>query len=419
MTVTIHRGTHQIGGSCVELRQGDSRILVDCGLPLAGYNSIPALVGTAFDAVLISHAHADHFGLLATLSPAAPVFCSEATARLIRLNREFGLTELSLDTWTTFTDQRPFAIGPFTVTPFPMDHSAFDSYAFLVEAGGTRLFYSGDFRRNGRKGKLFQRLLDKPPQAVDALLMEGTGLGRVTGQNLLETELEEQIYDRLRTTSGLALVACSAQNLDRMVTLYKAARHSGRTFVIDVYAAEVLRVAAEFAALPVPAPRFPGLGVWFPRRLTAWALRHVTMSRVGRWAKFKTRMQNLQSHPGRYLVLVRPNMLAELQKLEVGPRSLFLWSQWAGYLEEPSTKPLIDFLGSRGVAPEMAHTSGHADVATLAALVQGLQPRSLLPIHTEAPGRFHQFGVPVLNCRDGDPIVFEKGEVPSCNPHSV
>ena len=34
MTLTIHRGTHEIGGSCVELRTTEAKILIDFGLPL-------------------------------------------------------------------------------------------------------------------------------------------------------------------------------------------------------------------------------------------------------------------------------------------------------------------------------------------------------------------------------------------------
>ena len=30
----IHRGSHQIGGNCVELATRNARILIDCGLPL-------------------------------------------------------------------------------------------------------------------------------------------------------------------------------------------------------------------------------------------------------------------------------------------------------------------------------------------------------------------------------------------------
>jgi ribonuclease J len=56
-----------------------------------------------------------------------------------------------------------FDIGPFRVTPFLVDHSAYDAYGLLIESGGKRLFYSGDFRAHGRKGMLFDRLIAQPP----------------------------------------------------------------------------------------------------------------------------------------------------------------------------------------------------------------------------------------------------------------
>ena len=34
MELTIHRGTKEIGGTCVELRTNNSRIIVDLGIPL-------------------------------------------------------------------------------------------------------------------------------------------------------------------------------------------------------------------------------------------------------------------------------------------------------------------------------------------------------------------------------------------------
>ena len=34
VSVIVHRGTRAVGGSCVELRCGDSRIILDVGMPL-------------------------------------------------------------------------------------------------------------------------------------------------------------------------------------------------------------------------------------------------------------------------------------------------------------------------------------------------------------------------------------------------
>ena len=41
MKLTIHRGTHEIGGTCIELQSQRSRILLDFGLPLVDENREP------------------------------------------------------------------------------------------------------------------------------------------------------------------------------------------------------------------------------------------------------------------------------------------------------------------------------------------------------------------------------------------
>ena len=44
-----------------------------------------------------------------------------------------------------------------------------------------------------------------------------------------------------RDTGGLVATFSSAQNIDRLVTVYRAARRAGRTLVVDLYTATVSR----------------------------------------------------------------------------------------------------------------------------------------------------------------------------------
>ena len=43
----------------------------------------------------------------------------------------------------------PLKIGDMTLTPIRVNHSAFDSYMFLIEAEGKRVLHTGDFRTHG------------------------------------------------------------------------------------------------------------------------------------------------------------------------------------------------------------------------------------------------------------------------------
>jgi ribonuclease J len=73
MRVKIHRGAHQVGGTCIEVEAEGARIVLDVGLPLDTPRDeiIPLPQVAGFDApdpsllaVFISHGHQDHWGLL-------------------------------------------------------------------------------------------------------------------------------------------------------------------------------------------------------------------------------------------------------------------------------------------------------------------------------------------------------------------
>jgi ribonuclease J len=254
MRACIHRGSQQIGGSCVELEQDGYRLLLDLGLPIDAPSnsrqqlppsvhgldgSDPALLG-----IFITHPHLDHFGLLAHVSPTIRVGMGATARRILTVAVPFlpGNWPLPAPGWS-YQSGISMEVSPFRVTPFLVDHSAFDAYALLVESGGKRLFYSGDFRAHGRKSALFDGLVANPPREIDALLVEGSSLGRLRDDQRFATEsdVEQRLVTLFAATSGLALVHTSAQNIDRIVSIYRASKRTGRKLVIDLYAAAIRR----------------------------------------------------------------------------------------------------------------------------------------------------------------------------------
>ena len=83
------------------------------------------------------------------------------------------------------------------MTPFLTDHSAFDAYMLLIESAGQRVLYTGDFRRHGRKAKLVDAMMARPPADIDLLLMEGTNLGTDKPVST-EKDLEAEFVDLFR-----------------------------------------------------------------------------------------------------------------------------------------------------------------------------------------------------------------------------
>ena len=181
MQVRIHRGSREVGGSCVEVLAEGSRLVLDVGRPLcAGWDEhvpLPDVPGLATGddpsllGVVVSHPHLDHYGLLDQVHPAVPVFAGAAAAAIVDAARWFSPSGPQLRATGHLDNRVPMVLGPFTVTPYLVDHSAFDSYAMVVEAAGRRLMYTGDLRGHGRKSRLFEEMLARPPAQIDTLLM--------------------------------------------------------------------------------------------------------------------------------------------------------------------------------------------------------------------------------------------------------
>jgi ribonuclease J len=141
---------------------------------------------------------------------------------------------VTLDPAGFLRHRESFALGPFTITPFLNDHSAFDTYSMLIEADGRRLFYSADLQAHGRKAGIFEEFLRKPPMGVDVVLMEGTNV-RQEGDpksGKTEQEVEKDLIQTFKAIPGIVLAMYSAQNIDRLVTIFRACIQSGRHLVL-------------------------------------------------------------------------------------------------------------------------------------------------------------------------------------------
>ena len=100
--------------------------------------------------------------------------------------------------------------------------------------------------------------MSNPPADIDVLLTEGTNLGSDKPVKT-ETELENDFVELFTRTKGRVFVSWSGQNIDRTVTIYRAAKRTGRTLALDLYTADVLDRIAEGTG--VPRAGFPNLEV--------------------------------------------------------------------------------------------------------------------------------------------------------------
>ncbi|MGD9548129.1 MAG: MBL fold metallo-hydrolase [Candidatus Krumholzibacteriia bacterium] len=385
MEACIHRGANQIGGSCVELRSGSSRIVIDLGLPLdaedADVSPLPPIDPDSLDGVVISHPHLDHFGLLHHIPGHVPVAMGAAARRIIQAAGDFMYGPRPTLAGPDLSHKKTMEIGPFRITSFLVDHSAYDAYALLVEADGRCVFYSGDLRDHGRKAPLTGQLIANPPGGVDTLLLEGSSLGRLGEDDRFPTEekISEQAAQLISETAGLVMVHMSAQNIDRLVSVFKAARRCGRNLVIDLYAAAILEATGN---PNIPQSFWDGVNLCIPQKQRVQIKLGERFALLGRHSRHRIYPEDLRDNPGNYVLLFRPLWMGDLGRAGALDGARFIYSQWRGYWDRGDFAKTANWLAEKGIEVDFLHTSGHGTPGMLRELAAALDPRQLVPIHT-------------------------------------
>lgn len=405
----IHRGTQQIGGTCVELEADGERILLDLGLPLdadeVSETLLPDVAGLrdpdpTLRAIVISHGHGDHWGLLPLCKPSIPLAMGAATARIMSAAAPFVPNFFAPAPAYELSDRKPIDIGPFRITPYLVDHSAYDAYALLIEAAGRRLFYSGDIRAHGRKGALFERMVNHPPPGVDTMLMEGSSLGRLDEDANFptESEIEARLVESF-TPPGFIAISASAQNIDRMVGIYRACKRSGRTLLLDIYAMEILRATGN---ANLPSPGWPNLSVYVPEYQRRQIKRTERFDLLEPYKKARIFREHIADISDKAVMLFRPAMMRDVEAANLWQKARAIWSQWDGYLKDGAGAKLKSALAELGVPLEVIHTSGHASIADLKRLASAIAPKALIPIHTFEAESFQNYFQNVTRRQDGE-----------------
>lgn len=412
MRTCIHRGAKQIGGSCIEVEAEGQRLLLDLGLPLDAERNhaglLPPVEGLlepsdSLLGVVVSHPHMDHYGLLGHVRPDLPVAMGAAGRRILEAAapwmREGNRTVPNPG--RELKDMKTMRWGPFRITPYLMDHSAFDSYALLIEAGGRRLFYSGDFRAHGRTHWRYQRLVRNPPKDVNKLLMEGSSLGRLGMDEQFQTEdqLEEEMLKAIDGVNGAALVYASAQNIDRIVTLLRLAKRCNRTLVIDLYTAAVLEATQHSR---IPQSDWEGVALYTPDDQVQKIIRNKWFDLLDRHKMHRIYPAQLAAKASKCVFLMRYGHQQDLVVADALKGAKLFYSMWAGYLMKDSGLALQDWANANGIPLEVLHTSGHASPADLKCFVAAMNPDALVPVHTFQPERYAELFPRVEMHGDGE-----------------
>ena len=137
MRIRIHRGTKEIGGTCIEVESRGNRIALDVGLPLDAPDEgheflLPQVPGfrdhdDSLLGVMISHPHQDHYGLARHICPEVPVYIGEDAHNILKAASAYIPDGHAFTNPRFIKNSEQLEIGPFRITPFLVDHSAFDA----------------------------------------------------------------------------------------------------------------------------------------------------------------------------------------------------------------------------------------------------------------------------------------------------
>ncbi len=385
MKINIIRGQNQIGGSIIEISTLKTKLIFDIGMNLDEEEAkVPEIDGLfvgekKYDAVFISHYHSDHIGLVEKVLNDIPVYIGKKAYKVVKAAREYRKIPINFVPKFLY-DKKEIIVNDIKITPIVCDHSAFDSYMFIIEADGKTVLYTGDFRANGRAD--YSELLSSLT-AVDALIIEGTTLSRENKtDNIEETFLEEIAVKAMGKQTGPAFILMSAMNVDRVETAKKAAERAGRVFLEDIYTAKIAKASENAEIIPDKQNKIRVFMTGGDEQHRM--LREFDDVKIGKKAIAKSHfLMCVHTSSKGYL-----EKLSELCSFENG---IFFYGMWKGYTEEKVTKEFIDFMSEKGVKIHVLHTSGHADRKTIDKLIKKVSPKIIIPVHTENAEYFSEY----------------------------
>ncbi|OUC56162.1 MBL fold metallo-hydrolase [Sphingobium sp. GW456-12-10-14-TSB1] len=265
-SITFHGAAGTVTGSCMELLYGERRILIDCGL-FQGTRTIETLNREPFtfnagalSAVILTHAHIDHSGLLPKLVAAGysgPIFCTSATRDLLyhmlpdagriqeyeaerRNRRADRADEPAIEPIYTEADavaalEQAHAIGlrqwfepapGFKARLWNAGH-ILGSTSVELEAGGSRMLFSGDL---GPDHKAFHPD-PEAPSGFDHIICESTYGDRVREDITIEqrrTLLEAEIKAALTRGGNLVIPVFALERTQELLLDIASLINSGR-----------------------------------------------------------------------------------------------------------------------------------------------------------------------------------------------
>lgn len=293
-------------------------------------------------------------------------------------NYERQYTLKTLDRVKTFEKKEKITIKDIVVTPYYVDHSAFDAYMFLIEAEGKKILYTGDFRNHGFTGrKGFKPVLQNHVGKVDAVICEGTTLNRDDSKTLTEMELQREI-GKVINSNKYVFVMCASTNIFRIAAICNVVPR-GKYCLMDSYEMKIVDYISDL---------YPSYDLYKFEKALVYSDKVADKYRKYGFVMF--------IRQGKYFKKI----------MDKYKDAKIIYSMWHGYLDKENgddKETLREFFGNREIIE--LHTSGHATKEAIKKLIDITSSDYVIPIHTEAKEKFREIaGDKLLLANDNEDI---------------
>lgn len=398
--IKIYQG-NQIGGCITEIISGETKIVIDFGESLPGAELVDNIdfdwKNEYVDAVFFTHYHGDHIGRFMEIPNDVNLYMGEVTWKVLKnlysaLHNNEVVEHLENRPNLHFiSPNSTIMVGNTCVTPYSVDHSAFDAYMFLVETPDKKILHTGDYRDHGHRGhiikngkdinvmleviKCYVRNFGK--RKIDVLITEGTMVGTRKNEKRYSEKMMLKDAKELFKEHRHVFLKISSTNADSLATFYHAARANGMGFYANRYVLSQLDVFTEAGSKYTD---FYDFRKKWP--ILAKPKENVSTSTVDRFNAQRKHMRE----EGFVMIVSEYEYYEDVMKDFEDLNPIMIYSLWKGYINKKiggyAYNPKLAEFCKKHNAIDM-HTSGHAYPEMIEAVINAVDPLELIPIHTE------------------------------------
>ncbi|MGQ4832802.1 MAG: MBL fold metallo-hydrolase [Candidatus Asgardarchaeia archaeon] len=373
-------------------------------------------------AVFISHAHTDHYQYVSLLNRRIPIYIGACGKNIVLARkiteRNTLISNLSHLLFREFRSYDKIRMDDITVIPIHVDHSIPSAYGFIVETPEHVLVYTGDFRRHGFKSELTDDFVDyivDHYDKVDAMLCEGTHILESYFEK--ENDVKDKIENVVLRSKRLIIGDFSDTDFDRFRTYYSVAESSNRELVVTLKQAVILLAMnccigleqpniLELESIRILIPNKKRYSTWEKKFLSFFSgespiemlpsdidsLKDKVSSsfRLNLNSEKVVTYNDIANNPSEYILVSSFHSFSDLWQIRPPGGSIYILSTSEPFNEERELQydRLLNWISFFGIPLIKAHTSGHATPIDIKEIINKINPKVIIPVHTEHPEMF-------------------------------